>query len=63
MFHVMIEPTCSKESSFLDCRFPVIMYLGLADQLSGTKQQNPQWKNSIFNFLSQVYFDDIDIMI
>ncbi len=27
---MLIEPTGSKESSFLDCRFPVIMYLGLA---------------------------------
>ncbi len=54
-----IEPTGSKESFFLDCRFPVIMYLGLADQLSGTQQhespgmnQYHEWPNEYSPFLS-----------
>ncbi len=51
--YMMIEPTSSKESSFLDCRFPVIMYLGLADQLSCTKQHNPQaWISTMSGLMS-----------
>ncbi len=51
---MLIEPTGSKESSFLDCIFPVIMYLGLADQLSGTKQHNPQAQISTMSGLKSI---------
>ncbi len=51
---MLIEPTGNKESSFLDCRFPVIMYLGLADQLSGIKQKNPQARISTMSGLMSI---------
>ncbi len=53
--YMLIDPTGSKEeSSFLDCRFPVIMYLGLADQLSDTKQQNSQARISTMSGLISI---------
>ncbi len=51
---MLIEPTGSKESSFLDCRFPIIMYLGLADQLLGTMQQNPHARISTMSGLMSI---------
>ncbi len=43
----------SRESNFLDCRFTVTMYLGPADQLSGTQQHESWGMNQYHEWLHE----------